>query len=45
MSTVCERCDTSLRFEERRINADGGTHGHHLSVYYCPTCDREVLRG
>jgi len=45
MSAVCERCGADMRHLRRVQNADGGNHGHHLSVFYCPACEREVLRG
>lgn len=42
---TCHRCGASLRFKEKRANVDGGHHGHHATVFECPDCDREVIRG
>lgn len=42
---TCLRCGSSLRYVGKRQNADGGHHGHHSTVFECPTCEREVLRG
>jgi uncharacterized protein with PIN domain len=40
--TECPECNGSLRYEGRRQMR---TNGHHLSVFTCGNCGREVLAG
>lgn len=36
------RCGTTMEYRGKSEPKNGG---HHASVFYCPDCDREVLRG